>query len=465
MQRKIDGKDYKGRKIEEYCKLIDYSISLIKEKILHINVNRGRNKRGLVNGLGSVIKFITGNLDASDGERYETLFSRIKNNEISVQNQLDSQFSIISELILEFNSTIQNIHFNNDQIKAKLLEINDASLNYWDSIKELLNHQQILLNLILNIFQDIENSITFCKLGALHPSIIGTHQLFNELQKLSLAYESRLPLEIKYDNILEIESTIRVTCAIHDDEIVYFLKVPLSDNIEYDLYYLRSIPTFRHNDYVAIFPNVNYLLKPKANLSVIPLTDNCNPGSVVQCLRKLISNQNADCESEIIMSGSTERCKYVTVNFDSNWVEPIPESNQHLAIFPFGDKIELHTTHGIEVMELKGVFLISEFNDKVYYKQHPLHSESESLGQPNLLTSLNFNIKDFQMANVTLTLKELNLKNVKLNRISHLEPLNISHYFVPSFWTILLYFTICMFILYTILMYCKHQRKLTETRT
>lgn len=386
-----------------------------------------------------------------------------------MQDQLSSQFSVIYELASNFNSTIQDINFNNDQIKTKLLEVdnflrsssNEATLK---SIMEILNHQQLMFNLILTIFQDIENSITFCKLGTLHPSIIGTHQLFEELQKLSDYSNPKLTLEIKYENILEIESTIKVTCAIHEDEIVYFLNIPLSDNQEYSLYYLRPIPTSRNNEYVSIFPGISYLLKHKSNNSVIPLSDNCQVGNVLRCTRKLISNQNAECEIEILASGSTEHCKYVRINFQENWIEQIPESNQHLAIFPYGDKIEVNNKHSTEILELKGIFLISEQNSEVFYKGQPLHSESKSLGYPKLLSNLQFEIRDSQMTNESLTLKELNLKNVKLNRIEHLEPLDFKHYYVPSVWTLALYLLIFGFILYTIIMYCKHERKLTTTR-
>ena len=379
--------NYQINETDEYCSLIEYSIDLIKEKIAHININERRQKRGLVNGLGSVIKLITGNLDAYDGERYETLFSRIKNNELSIQDQLDSQFTIVSTLTENFNSTIQDIRFNNDQIKNKLTEVDNfiktsSNKSVADSIKEVLNHQQLLLNLLLTIFQDIENSITFCKLGTLHPSIIGTHQLYEELLKISDVYGSKLPLEVKYENILEIESKIQVTCAIHDKEIVYFLNIPLSDNHEYHLYHLRSIPTYKNDQYVSIFPNVNYLMKSKSNSSVVTLSGNCQKGTIITCPKTLISNQDAKCEKEIIASGTTEKCKYVTVKFEDNWIESIPESNQHLAIFPFGDKIEVTNKHNFETLELKGIYLISELDSEVYYKDQPLHSESETVGQP-----------------------------------------------------------------------------------
>uniref|UniRef100_A0A146L7F0 Envelope fusion protein n=2 Tax=Lygus hesperus TaxID=30085 RepID=A0A146L7F0_LYGHE len=456
--KKITVNNYQIQRTDEYCRLINYTINIIQEKINHVNINPSRHKRSLVNGLGRIIKFITGNLDAYDGERYEKIFSHIKENELNVNNQLKEHFSVISELISNFNSTVQDIRFNNEQIKFKLMEIDNFMKTYSnkalsDSIIETLSLQQLVFDLILSMFQDIENSITFCKLGTLHPSIIGTHQLLEELTKLSTFYNSKLPLE----NILDIEPTIKVTCAIHEDEIIYFLKVPLSDQLEYSLYYLRPVPTLRLDEYVTIFPSVNYLLK--SNVSVIPLSDNCNLGNLIHCNKKLISNQNAKCETEILKSESTKQCQYTNVKFEDNWIEQIPESNQHLAIFPFGDKIEIHNKLSSEISELKGIFLISRDNNEIFYKGQSLHSESHSPGQPKLISNLKFEILDHQLTNVSLTLKELNLRNVNLNqlkRLEPLEPLDLSLFFTPSIWTILLYLLIVAFVSYTTIMYCKH---------
>lgn len=47
-----------------------------------------RQKRGLINGLGSVWKAITGNLDASDGEYYEASINKLERDENEMKNLL-----------------------------------------------------------------------------------------------------------------------------------------------------------------------------------------------------------------------------------------------------------------------------------------------------------------------------------------------------------------------------------------
>ena len=473
--RKIgENKEY-VRETDEYCKILNYTIDLIKDKIDHINVNTRkpvgiRNRRGLINGLGSIIKFITGNLDASDCERYENIFEHIKNNEIKLQNQIDSQFSISSELMREFNSTIQDINFNNDQIKKKIAEFNDitqsnALRTNISSIKEVINHQQLLFSILLGILQDIENSVTFCKLGRIHPSIIGSHELLEELEKISTLYKNGLPWDLKQEHILEIESNIKLTCAIHEKEIVYFLEVPLTDRNDYNLYYLRPIPSATEtNDYVSVFPSVNYVLKSIKDNIVIPLTANCESGTVFICKKNILSNQNVKCEQELITSGLTTNCEYVKLNLYQNWIENVPESGQLLAIFPSGDKIEIHSKQETEIRELKGIFLISKGDSEVFYKNQPLYSESDSNGQPKLLTNVDFKIKENQIANVTLTLKQLDMRKVQFNEFQHTKTLDLNHVTIPSLWTIILYVIIIICTSYVLAVYCKERKKLTITQ-
>ena len=52
-----------------------------------VNLFHNRNKRGLINGLGSIIKSITGNLDSQDAERYDEIFRKIEENQKILEKQ------------------------------------------------------------------------------------------------------------------------------------------------------------------------------------------------------------------------------------------------------------------------------------------------------------------------------------------------------------------------------------------
>ena len=70
-------------------KLLNHYKNEVKSKFQNLNINENlRKKRGLINGLGSVIKSITGNLDAQDAEYYDKLIDELKNNQQNIQKNL-----------------------------------------------------------------------------------------------------------------------------------------------------------------------------------------------------------------------------------------------------------------------------------------------------------------------------------------------------------------------------------------
>ncbi|KAI5736233.1 hypothetical protein M8J76_001284 [Diaphorina citri] len=97
----------------------------IAEKIQHLQLNR--SKRGILKGLGTAIKFITGNLDHNDGEQFKSAINVLRNSEQDVEKQVQQQYSINNQLMLIFNNSIQNIQYIEKQLQAKLDQLEDAS--------------------------------------------------------------------------------------------------------------------------------------------------------------------------------------------------------------------------------------------------------------------------------------------------------------------------------------------------
>lgn len=98
--------------INNYLNLINFSRKLINIKISNIDIStssRQRDKRGLINGLGIIVKLISGNLDSNGKERYNEIINHIQTNEQNLSNQLANQFSLNNELIKQYNN--QSLRF------------------------------------------------------------------------------------------------------------------------------------------------------------------------------------------------------------------------------------------------------------------------------------------------------------------------------------------------------------------
>ncbi|KAK9499503.1 hypothetical protein O3M35_002532 [Rhynocoris fuscipes] len=248
---------------------------MIREKLELITAHdisgKSRNKRGLVNALGSVIKSISGNLDAYDGELYSKTINEIKaNTQDNLQSQLNSHYSINLNIINEYNKTLQLMNDNNNEIRNKLLLLNDNlhDFNKFAIMLETLNHLEIIYNIILNIVTDIENSLTFCKLKTFHPSIMSARELYEELKTIVKHYKDQFPIEIKFENIFNIIKLIRIDCKINiKNEIIYFIKLPIVGKESYNLLYLYSLPSYINFQIMTIIPSSNISL----NLAVMEL--------------------------------------------------------------------------------------------------------------------------------------------------------------------------------------------------
>ncbi|CAH1998042.1 unnamed protein product [Acanthoscelides obtectus] len=114
-------------------------------------------KRGLINGLGSIFKAITGNLDASDGEKFESLISDLQNNQNKLSEAINSQNTLSVELIDNFNKAINQITHNQKLLEAKINQLSIDMINTQayiengiflrDTISEIINIYHIIISM------------------------------------------------------------------------------------------------------------------------------------------------------------------------------------------------------------------------------------------------------------------------------------------------------------------------------
>ena len=84
---------------------------------------RPRKRRGLINAAGSVWKFITGNLDASDGEYYTNCINKIEKDEHELENLMKKQIMVTTSVIKSFNETIRKLQIDEETFNKDLQKI------------------------------------------------------------------------------------------------------------------------------------------------------------------------------------------------------------------------------------------------------------------------------------------------------------------------------------------------------
>lgn len=437
------------REISNYLKIVNVTQSLIHEKIGNIKLHHeNRSKRGIFNGLGYVIKGITGNLDANDGEKIYKILDHLKRNEGNIENQLKMQYSLNHDIIKNFNDSISNIRHNEILLKSRILQLNQIvkdGATHTDILvaKDLLNQLVIIYGTILNVLQDIENSVTFCKLRTLHPSIITSIELFEQIKNLSSHYKNQFPYEVKFENILDFENIIKLSCKIESNRIVYFLSLPIDYPINFQLFHLIPIPTIYESELVTVIPNFRYVLKHGSQ--VMPLCDRCIQGKPYHCPSSLTCSMDMSCEREILLKESSHNCTFTRIRNLENHVEILPELNQYLAVFLQTEKIQIICENLKETKELKGIFLIERSPCNILFKNNVLQFEEKTSGSPHIQSTLQLSFKEHKLPKF-----EIDLKKLKFATLPVLDPIQLEKgdfIYKPSIWTIILYIVFTMILL------------------
>lgn len=87
---------------------------LLRFRQINPQIN-SRQKRGLINALGSVIKVITGNLDQQDPQNYDKAIATLTHNQKELKTLNNQQITLLKESINKFKNITQSLSQN--QIK------------------------------------------------------------------------------------------------------------------------------------------------------------------------------------------------------------------------------------------------------------------------------------------------------------------------------------------------------------
>lgn len=447
-----------------YLQILNITKEKTEQKLAEIIPHPTRSKRGLINAAGSIFKAVTGNLDASDGERYETLIKQLQLKQQKLSSNIISQNSICLKLIDKFNSTVQKINHNERLLQSKLKQVAFIveSHPYKENvmfIKDVLNQLINLYEITNSMLQDLENSLAFAKLQILHPSIIKLSDLYRELVNMKNQLRpEQLTFPVTLENIQIFEKIIKVDCYLFNNKITYILHVPIMKPETFQLFHLYSIPFLVDNQFRTIIPKNKYLLKNDLHYTF--KDDPCQEtisGNFL-CTQSIVKNIKEDtpCEIQILQSVKMTNCSQIGLSVLQPIIEQLAESNEWVIVLPEKSTASLKCSEQDEFQKLFGSYLlqlpqnctISFGNRKIINKQ-----EFKTVHQPVLLPDLDVDVPNPVGKSITIDLEEVDLDDLQklktsLVRSSFIEDQSIS--MSPSLWTIIIYGMISLSIFYIV---------------
>lgn len=302
-----------------------------------------RAKRGLIDGLGSVIKSVTGNLDYTDAMHYNEIIKTLQDNQNNLVNEFNTQISLSQNFTHEYSKIIDNIVNNQEKLSTLLQEIDkkDATRDFY--LVKYAHLAQVLMILSDNVdlisqeLLKLQNNLAFIRTSTAHHSVLQSRTLHAMIDKLNQLYTQERIIDL---DLREYFDVIRLGSYYIGNEIVIVYKFPIVFPPIYDLYKLAIIPNKQQQILTPPFP---YLALHKKEFKYIeaecPKTSKyylCTENHSMQ------SQTSEDCIQQLITTQQRNAilCNYTSVTMDKPAYEELDERHYTIS-FPTPTKVHL----------------------------------------------------------------------------------------------------------------------------
>lgn len=228
-------------------KLINHTYSNYEK--LKLMQSKNRRKRGLINFLGSGIKFITGNLDDKDLDTITQNFDILKRNQLNSMHKINELSSFAGNIMNKFKDTLDIINKNSNTIKMGFSKLsNELTLNL------CLQDQYIQINDLNQLLEKLLRMISFAHLETLDLEILSPSEI-NEIWKyLKIHYPKKALWPIQH--ITELTLICKTGLLIMDDMVILAIKIPVFEVSACDLKFVYPVPN--NESQIVITPSKFY---------------------------------------------------------------------------------------------------------------------------------------------------------------------------------------------------------------
>ena len=259
-----------------------------------------RNRRGLINGLGTVIKCITGNMDENDAISINSQISELQSNEEKFENAFKNQNSLNNELIERLKNVTDHINQQHENIEKFLRNHLTLENNRIDKEENTLNDIQYInlinynIDLLSNHISNIAESIVLAKLNVISKFIL-SHE---ELENIS----KNLPIEtISNEQIYEL---LGLQAYYNDSNIIFNIKIPIISLEKSRFFHLIPLPINKTKEiitkpYITYNKNnIRFYDEPCLNIEkqfFCHETENKEVNDESSCIGQTLQNKTAHC--------------------------------------------------------------------------------------------------------------------------------------------------------------------------
>lgn len=317
---------------------------------LNILYPKYRTKRGLINGAGTIIKSITGNLDADDLTQLNQIIEKINLNEHDLKSDMNKQVIINRKMIDRFKNitdyinnqqvTISNALSNRNQLLTNQLYREESSIQYL----QYLNQINYNIDLLSNHITDIAEAIILAKLKVISKFILHPDELdyiHSLLNNMSFPIQS----DEQIYELLELQAYYSGT------RIIFNLNIPVISNEIFKHTHLIPLANNRKQSILINYPYITHNSK-----FIFYFTNKCKEIEQTYVCDKPSFKEytnSSKCIGNIIY-GSDANCQYIEMPHMDQITTP---ENDYILLMNITEKT-ITNTCGLRTSKVQGTALI-----------------------------------------------------------------------------------------------------------
>ncbi|AIU41354.1 F [Sucra jujuba nucleopolyhedrovirus] len=254
-----------------------------------------RHKRGLLNFVGNVDKFLFGVMDQNDADLLHKIARQSNANDYQVK-QLTDELIKLSNYV-EHSSCVE-------QHKTDLCVYLDAKMNLF----------QTQINEIENLYARLDRAVDDALNDKINDMIMTPKRLLEQLISVSTRLPAKMkwPVDLKLENMHQLinNGVLKIHVFItRERKLLFILEVPLIGHETYDVYQVVPIPFCNNSKCAVIVPDSKYLALSTDRRNYVRLDDDAtsvckaNSNSLL-CYKPRISHdadKAALCDIKILL--------------------------------------------------------------------------------------------------------------------------------------------------------------------
>lgn len=412
--------------IELSSKLPNITQSLFETQLAYLNskltkvtfqlksLEPHRSKRGIIDGLGSVIKSLTGNLDYKDAIKYNNAIKALRDNQIKITSEINSHISLGKEWMKQHTNIISHIVDNQIKINETIHAIIRNETYLHSSLIRYNRLTQLLMIITDNVdelydeIRRIEDILVFTRTSSTHHSMLRVDILQTMLTDLKKIYNQDQLLDLE---IREYYDVIRTGSFYNNNQIVIVLKVPIISPHAYDLYKLPLAPNKKNQILLPPYP----LVATSGNLHVYIEAECPKYNTRYICEEKLHQQirSEPDCIQKILTHQTLEgSCELTSISIKKETIEKL-DDRHYVVVYPQPTQVQI-TCGSSDYRKLQGSYLITiPYKCSLRSKEFTIYNSNDRIeGQPIKI----LNITTIEMTSALpppILLSSINLKELQ----------------------------------------------------